>query len=84
MAITAHSNREPTGIPANRKVRELRQYAHRLANQIWEYKNPLMQNKMYEWLGNNSKSWHIGKMEEEELREVIGKFKKIITKFNLK
>jgi hypothetical protein len=84
IAISAyHSSSDPVGIPANRNTRALRQRAHKLATKIWNYKDFHQRNKMYAWLGKNTKSKHIGEMKDLELLEVINKFSKIINKFNL-
>jgi hypothetical protein len=83
IAISAHPNLKPVGIPANRTTRELRQYTHKLANHIWNYKDPVKRNKMYKWLEKHSISKHIGKMGTKELGEIIEKFKLIISKYNL-
>lgn len=81
--ISAHPSGEPVGTPAVRVVRELRKYAHILANRIWEYQDIGMRKKMYEWLEKHSKSKHIGYMETEELVIIINKFKNIIIKYKL-
>jgi hypothetical protein len=82
VAISAHPDKTPVGIPASRDVRELRQYAHSLAAKLWDYHIPKQRNKMYKWLDKNSVSKHIGFMDSEELGDVIEKLKKIIDKYN--
>lgn len=79
--IAAHPNGSPVGTPVVREIRELRCYAHILADKIWKYKIPAERHQMYAWLKKHSLSGHFGMMGEEELVNTIDRLQKIIKRF---
>ena len=72
----AHPNGDPMGIPANKKVRELRETVYQQLNLIWNYKFKPERNQMYQWIKQNCKKEHIGEMNEAELKDLIKKVNK--------
>lgn len=80
---SAHPDGTPVGVPVKEEVRALRKYVHVLATQIWgEWSDEKGRAAMYEWLGANTKSGHIGKMLEPELRELEEKLIKLTANLN--
>lgn len=53
-------------------VRRLRREAHRLAEAYFgDWDNQEARRRMYQWVGRNTKSGHIGKATEQELNIII-------------
>lgn len=83
--LAAHPNGTVASTPADWQTRQLRILAHDLAERIWgRWNDPGCRRKaMYRWLELHSKHKHIGKMQKEELEEVISKLYKRINQDKL-
>lgn len=73
--LAAHPNGTPASTPADWQTRQLRILAHELAGKIWgQWNDPgCRRTAMYRWLERHSRHKHIGKMQKEELEEIISK-----------
>lgn len=74
MKCTEHPNGSLASFPADDETVELRKECHRLAEIIWgEWETTQLKRQMYQWLEENTKSIHIGKMFKDELKDLRGK-----------
>ena len=73
----AHPNGTPLGFPATTEVKQLRMQAHKEAERVWGAWNSSTCDKrsMYDWMRKNTVSQHIGKMDKNELINLIYKLR---------
>lgn len=66
--------------PANEELKKLRMRAHDIAGKIWGAWDSryCRKREMYEWMALNTKSGHIGKMDEAECKELIEKLEYLL------
>ena len=67
-------------LPADSQTRELRKEAHKLCELIWGKWEEIDRTLMYAWLGDNTRTGHIGTTNKSELASLIKKLKKLSLK----
>jgi hypothetical protein len=71
----AHPNGTPTGTPANKDTRELRKYAHQLADYVFNCKTKKGKSAFYSWFGRtmclSKRQAHIGLLGKGQLQRLI-------------
>ena len=74
------------GTPAGIETRDLRRLAHKTAENVWGKWRTAFCDKvaMYNWFRKNTRSYHIGHMEKDELIETIRKMRKLYNYQSLK